>query len=139
MGPATCAAWPKSGRISSAAKAVPLNWALGFLSGWAAQANPKLLDMVEPEGVSAWLDTYCQAHPNDTLPTAVLAFEGELEAKLPPPPPPQPVMQPFTLSPPKPPPPKPAPVKKRAAPAKAKPKSQPKAAARPAAPAPLRR
>jgi hypothetical protein len=90
MGPARCAAWPKSGDIASASKAVPLNWALGFLSGWAAQSNLALLDVIDPAEVSEWLTSYCQAHPSETLPMAVRELERDLEAKLPgPPEPPQ--------------------------------------------------
>jgi hypothetical protein len=109
MGPSDCARWPKTGDITSATKAVPLNWALGFLSGWAAQANVALLDLVEPEGVSTWLDTYCKANPSDMLPTAVRQLERELEAKLPPPPAPAQAEA------------KPAPAEKAQAPAKAAP------------------
>jgi hypothetical protein len=90
MGPSRCGAWPKSGDITSATKAVPLNWALGFLSGWAAQANLALLDVVEPEAVDRWLTDFCQKNPEVTLPAAVRELERDLEAKLPPPPAPPP-------------------------------------------------
>jgi hypothetical protein len=86
MGPSRCSAWPKSNDITSASKAVPLNWALGFLSGWAAQANLALLDVVDPQEVNTWLTTYCQANPTTPLPLAVRELERDLEAKLPPPP-----------------------------------------------------
>ena len=90
MGSASCAKWPKAATITSASKAVPLNWTLGFLSGWAAQSNLDLLDLVDPEAVSAWMDTYCQAHPAANLPTAARELERVLEERLPPPPPPEP-------------------------------------------------
>lgn len=86
MGPSTCDRWPTTGAITSASKAVPLNWALGFLSGWAADTNLKLLEVIDPEAVSSWLDSHCKEHPTDTLPIAVRELEGELEAKLPKPP-----------------------------------------------------
>ena len=86
MGPASCANWPKNGDISSAAKAVPLNWALGFLSGWAAQGRLELLDVIDPQAVNDWLTTYCKDHPTAPLPLAVRELERDLEAKLPPPP-----------------------------------------------------
>jgi hypothetical protein len=85
MGPSSCAGWPKSGPITSAARAVPLNWVLGFLSGWAAHSNIALLDLVDPEQAAVWLTSYCQAHPTDTLPVAAGALQNDLEAKLPPP------------------------------------------------------
>jgi hypothetical protein len=88
MGPSTCMGWPKSGTIDSAAKAVSLNWALGFLSGWAAFSNLALLNVIEPKEIDAWLTTYCQDHPMESLPIAVRELERDLEKKLPPPPPP---------------------------------------------------
>lgn len=100
MGPSTCARWPRTAAIGSTAKVVPLNWALGFLSGSAKASNIGRLAYIDPEAVSGWLDTYCQAHPTDSIPRAALAFEEELEARLNPPPPP-----PIILSTPPPPPP----------------------------------
>jgi len=82
MGPSNCSGWPKSGSISSASKAVPLNWALGFVSGQAVKSNLGLLDAVEPEAMDKWLTDYCRDHPNDTLPAAVGALQSELEAKV---------------------------------------------------------
>jgi hypothetical protein len=100
MGPSSCAGWPKSGNISSPAKAVPLNWALGFLSGAAAGSNLALLDLTDPEMVDCWLTTYCKDHPTDNLPLAVKTLQHELEAKVPPPagPPPPPMFVPPAAS-----------------------------------------
>jgi hypothetical protein len=83
MGPSRCSGWPKSGAITSAEKAVSLNWALGFLSGWAAFANLALLDVVEPKAVDDWLTTYCKANPTVPLPLAVRELERDFESKLP--------------------------------------------------------
>ncbi|HTK34061.1 MAG TPA: hypothetical protein VL358_02085 [Caulobacteraceae bacterium] len=85
MGPSRCAGWPKTGAITSAEKAVSLNWALGFLSGWAAYANLALLDVVEPKVVDDWLTTYCKANPTVPLPLAVRELERDFESRLPPP------------------------------------------------------
>lgn len=82
MGPSNCSGWPKSGSITSASKAVPLNWALGFVSGQAVKSNLGLLDAVEPEAMDKWLTDYCRDHPTDTLPAAVGALQRELEAKV---------------------------------------------------------
>lgn len=99
MGPSSCARWPRAAAIGSTAKVVPLNWALGFLSGSAKASNIARLEFIDPETVSSWLDAYCRDHPTDSLPRAALAYEAELEARLNPPPPP-----PIVLSPPPPPP-----------------------------------
>jgi hypothetical protein len=48
MGPSTCARWPKTAAITSAAKATPLNWALGFLSGSAKASNMARLEFIDP-------------------------------------------------------------------------------------------
>lgn len=140
MGPSNCSTWPKTGQITSATKAVSLNWALGFLSGWAAQANLALLDLVEPAEVDLWLTSYCKEHPADTLPVAVRQLERVLEARLPPPPPP-PVPEPPMFVPPAAQPPKaePAPATK-AAPARRAPARRrttpPRPKPAPATPAP---
>ena len=52
-------------------------WVLGFLSGisYAGEAagdNP--VNGVDGETVWAWIDTYCQAHPLETIATASAAF-----------------------------------------------------------------
>jgi hypothetical protein len=122
MGPSTCADWPKSGAITSASKAVPLNWTLGFVSGWAAFANLKLLDVVEPDQVDVWMTAYCKDNPTSTIPAAARELERDLESKLPPPPPPP---APIVMPPPKPPEAKPAPA------AKPKPRPARRAPARP--------
>lgn len=131
MGPSDCARWPARARMDSAAKAVPLNWALGFLSGVAEQADAKLFDLIQADKVSAWLDTYCQANPDASLPGAVRALEKELEAQLPPPPPPM-FFTPPTAPAPPPPAAKAAPAK--AAPRRPAPQRATTARPRPAAP-----
>jgi hypothetical protein len=50
---------------------------LGFLSGIDATINvTKLspLNGTDAQGVWAWIDNYCQAHPLDKLGDAALAF-----------------------------------------------------------------
>jgi hypothetical protein len=101
MGSASCARWPTSGAITAGAKAVPLNWVLGFLSGTAAETNMARLEFIEPDAVAGWLDSYCRDYPDAPLPRAARAYELALEERLNPPPPP-----PIVLSDPKP---KPAP------------------------------
>ena len=119
MGSASCANWPKSGRVTSAAKAVPLNWVLGFLSGRALETNPALLTLINPDEIDPWLTAYCGEHPSNALPAAALQLAKELEAKLPPPPPPpvaEPPMFRPALTPDPAPAAKPAPAPKRRAP-----------------------
>lgn len=96
MGPSTCAGWPKAAKPESAAKAVPLNWVLGFASGEAqASDDLRLLELMEPQKIDAWMGSYCETHPSDSLPVAGRALVADLAAQLPPkapPPPPEPPM-----------------------------------------------
>jgi hypothetical protein len=151
MGPSDCSRWPKRGSIDSAAKAVPLNWVLGFVSGEAERSDQRLFDLLQPEKVGAFLDAYCQEHPTDTLPAAGRALTAALEAELPPlPPPPPPMFIPPQATQAKPPAAE-KPAAKRAAakkpaarrpvarkPAQAAPKPAARPVAKPAAPAPAR-
>jgi hypothetical protein len=110
MGSSTCSSWPKAAKAEAAAKAVPLNWVLGFASSEADRADARLFPLIDPDKVDAWMGDYCQAHPSDTLPTAARTLVAELKAELPPlapPPPPEPPMfvPPIAT-------PKPAPAKK---------------------------
>jgi len=134
MGPSSCAKWPKAAKVTSSAKAAPLNWVLGFISGRAAENNLALLEMMDPEAVGAWMDSYCQANPTDNLPNAAVELERQLTAKLPsrqPPPAPPPSLPSASSSAAK------AEDKKPAAPARAKPRpARPKAAPRKPSPRP---
>jgi hypothetical protein len=51
-------------------------WVLGFLSGIGAvhQNGDDPLDGVDGEGVWAWIDNYCQAHPVENIGLAAAAF-----------------------------------------------------------------
>ena len=88
MGPSDCSRWPQRGSIESAAKAVPLNWVLGFLSGEAERTDPRLFPLLEPDKVAAWVDGHCKDNPDDSLPVAARALMADFEAQLPPRPPP---------------------------------------------------
>lgn len=84
MGPSTCASYPKTGSTSSASKAVPLNWMLGYVSGWASVSDVRMLDLIDPDAVDAWVTAYCKDNPTHTLPTVARELERDLESKLPP-------------------------------------------------------
>jgi hypothetical protein len=51
-------------------------WVLGFLSGigFVAKNGADPLDGVDAEGVWAWIDNYCRAHPIEVLGQAAAAF-----------------------------------------------------------------
>lgn len=54
-------------------------WVLGYLSGAAAFSDQDVLApaSIDPEGLFAWIDSYCRGHPLDTLTDATnrLFFE----------------------------------------------------------------
>jgi hypothetical protein len=51
-------------------------WVLGFLSGigFVAANDDNPLDGVDADGVWAWIDNYCQAHPIENVQQAAAAF-----------------------------------------------------------------
>lgn len=74
-----CDIWTKdrtmSGDVHAVLSGVSLSWVLGFLSGVAIEDdNPKLLTGPNAEGIQAWIDNYCQAHPRKTIIEAGVAF-----------------------------------------------------------------
>jgi hypothetical protein len=74
-GNVSCGAWTAARRSESASSHE--QWVLGFLSGLGAGVEVSGLDPlkgVDPEGVWAWVDNYCQAKPLDALLTAAEAF-----------------------------------------------------------------
>ena len=81
MGSMSCGAWPRDKPHDSTEVAVPLNWALGFLSARAGSRELDLLRRVDIPSVKLWIDNYCAGHPLDDLPTAVMALDVELAAR----------------------------------------------------------
>ena len=83
VGPGSCGAWSqlRGLQVTQPAKAVPLNWILGYLSGRAAATGFDLLDVVDIESASVWIDNYCQANPLDFLGTAAARLGDELERR----------------------------------------------------------
>ncbi len=74
----SCGAWVTYRGGNARVQAFYLElWVLGFLSGigYAGSGsglNP--LNGVDADGVSAWIDNYCQAHPLDRIVEAATAF-----------------------------------------------------------------
>lgn len=85
MGSSKCAAWPRKGSVESAAKAVPLNWVLGYLSNEAETSDTRLFAELDPVKLGAFLDTYCADHPDHALPTAAKAWRADMQDELGPP------------------------------------------------------
>jgi hypothetical protein len=52
------------------------NWVVGFLSGvgFMGRGNVNPLDGMDAEGILAWIDNYCRAHPIERIVEAAGAF-----------------------------------------------------------------
>lgn len=73
QGTQSCGTWTATRR---AGKAFGFEqWVLGFLSGvgWIGPDDPML--GTDAEGVWAWIDNYCRAHPIDPLANAAGQFD----------------------------------------------------------------
>jgi hypothetical protein len=55
-------------------------WMMGFVSG-AGWAGNKQLRKSDADGMSAWIDQYCAAHPLDELSDAAAALVQTLQSK----------------------------------------------------------
>lgn len=82
MGVLSCGEWlATKGDYKSRERSMPLNWALGAVSGISMATKQDLLADVDQASVAAWLDQYCAANPLDGLPDAVRALVNELSAR----------------------------------------------------------
>ena len=60
-----------------------LSWVQGFLSAFNYY-DSKSVDVangIDPNGVFAWIDNYCAAHPLDTIATAAIELISELSKR----------------------------------------------------------
>jgi hypothetical protein len=57
------------------------NWVLGFLSGANTEHQADILKNTDLDSVWAWVNNYCQSHPQDQISTAVEHLVVELDRK----------------------------------------------------------
>lgn len=82
-GAASCGAWTEARRLRAIAGQgehfLYESWVLGFLSGigFVGEDNDDPLHGLDYQGVLAWIDNYCQAHPIDNVSHAAIAFYRE--------------------------------------------------------------
>ena len=78
VGTNSCGSWTAARRTPTQIQAVlDETWVQGFLSGVGSIGisqgfNP--LNGTDPDGVWAWIDSYCGAHPLDDIAVAAAAF-----------------------------------------------------------------
>ena len=65
----SCGTWTKERQVKSQASHMFATWVLGYASGanWRAYPDPDFLAEPDAEGILAWVDNYCRAHPIDTI------------------------------------------------------------------------
>ena len=80
VGTLSCGTWTAARRSGGSQALANEQWTLGFLSGVGAEgtqlgADP--LNNADADGVWAWIDDYCHAHPVETIARAAKAFSIE--------------------------------------------------------------
>jgi hypothetical protein len=79
-GAASCGTWTADRQQRSTGRhslsLMDEQWVLGFLSGIAVMGDESVdpLRRMDAEGVWAWVDNYCQAHPIETISSAAIEF-----------------------------------------------------------------
>jgi hypothetical protein len=83
-GTQSCGAWSAAGTavrdrdpLGASKRYEQEAWILGFISG-AGYANASVLRKTDSSGTVAWMDTYCAAHPLDSIGTAAEKLFNEL-------------------------------------------------------------
>jgi hypothetical protein len=72
----SCGTWTADRRQQSGAALQDEQWVVGFLSGigYRGDDDSDPLKGMDAQGVWAWIDNYCLAHPIETVSTAAKAF-----------------------------------------------------------------
>ena len=75
-GTASCGAWTENRRQLTDGAVSDEEWVLGFLSGigYIGYDNANPLNKTDADGVWAWIDNYCSAHPLSQISDAAAAF-----------------------------------------------------------------
>jgi hypothetical protein len=82
-GPQSCAAWTKIQAGEPRDVDAPRQWVLGFVSAFNAYESPTgdVTKTADTNGLFAWIDNYCAAHPLDKISTATMALISELSQR----------------------------------------------------------
>ena len=78
----SCGFWTEQRRIGTGSQAYQ-GWVLGFISGlnWFGDGDGNVGPGVKAEGLTGWIDQYCQAHPLDSITTAGFELAKELRRR----------------------------------------------------------
>jgi hypothetical protein len=90
VGGRSCGTWTEARRSGNTTPVDYEQWVAGFLSGAnsiISTAAPELDTLLQPnidaQGLYAWIDNYCFAHPLNTIAQAADALGAELVHRLP--------------------------------------------------------
>jgi hypothetical protein len=86
VGNESCGVWPQHRNVPSYAEAAQLSWVAGYVTGFNNYASNQSGDVsagIDCDGQVAWIDSYCQTHPLDSLFQATSALIRELEKRRP--------------------------------------------------------
>ncbi|MFI4934731.1 MAG: hypothetical protein ACHP7N_08955 [Caulobacterales bacterium] len=80
-GVGSCGVWTQDRATSHGAWSEDLEWVLGYLSAYDrfVARNGMVAKHTDSAGVTAWLDTYCTAHPLDEMHRAADALVQDLK------------------------------------------------------------
>lgn len=87
-GDTSCKLWTKERRTETALSLAYSAWVLGFVSGVNAigmlefDQSQNFLGKADANGMIAWVDNHCTAHPDDNLDSAAFALIGALKGKI---------------------------------------------------------
>jgi hypothetical protein len=83
-GNASCGSWPQDRNTPSYQVTAQVGWVTGYITGFNSYAPNQSGDVsagTDLDGELAWIDSYCQAHPLDSLFRATSALIRELETR----------------------------------------------------------
>ena len=83
-GTSSCGQYLKDRRDRDSVEATAdMFWIQGFITAYNHYAAPdgNITAGIDSEGIAAWVDNYCQAHPLDDLAVAAAALVAELRAR----------------------------------------------------------
>lgn len=77
-----CTTWSER-RTSGQRADAPQMWLSGYLTGLATATKLDVLAITDAPQVFHWMDSYCGAHPDESLSTGALGLFNELIRRLP--------------------------------------------------------
>jgi hypothetical protein len=77
VGNDSCGSWTANRKAHGVREVADISWVVGYLSAAATWGHVNPLKGTDAEGVWAWMDNYCRAHPLTNIIDAASAFVHE--------------------------------------------------------------